>query len=88
MPRCRTKRRAGWPAIIQRIPVGFWCADGNSKLVESRTYNLRRLNLRSSIQDFRQDPQHRWIDFPLIVFRVLFPIPQTESERFISACAD
>src|SRR2546430_15110813 len=62
-----------------RRPVALVaCGD----LVEGRVRNLVRLNLRCSVHHLRQARQHLRIDVAVIVVRVLFPIPQTDRNRF------
>src|SRR2546421_5882032 len=51
-------------------------------LVEGRVRNLVGLNLRCSLNHLRQARQHLRIDVAAIVVRVLFPIPQTDRNRF------
>ncbi len=62
--------------------------DASSDLVEGRVGNLIGLNLRSSLNNFRQGLQHCWIGFAGISFRVLFLVPQTDSHRFRSVWDD
>src|SRR6266566_6133991 len=50
--------------------------------VEGRVRNLVGLNLRCSLNHLRQARQHPRIDVAAIVVRVLFPIPQTDRNRF------
>src|SRR5213596_3576860 len=52
------------------------------ELVEGRVRNLVGLNLRCSLNHLRQARQHLRIDVAVIVVRVLFPIPQTDRNRF------
>src|SRR5713226_3671533 len=52
-------------------------------LVEGRVANLIGFNLRSSLNDSRQDLHHFWIGPAVVSFRVLCPVPQTNSERFL-----
>src|SRR3989442_6571 len=51
-------------------------------LVEGRVRHLVGLNLRCSINRLRECRQHLRIDVAVIVVRVLFPIPQTDRNRF------
>src|SRR2546430_5185106 len=51
-------------------------------LVEGRVRHLVGLNLRCSLNHLRQARQHLRIDVAVIVVRVLFPIPQTDRNRF------
>src|SRR5256885_17069352 len=51
-------------------------------LVEGRVRSLVGLNLRCSLNHLRQARQHLRIDVAAIVVRVLFPIPQTDRNRF------
>src|SRR3989441_1440912 len=51
-------------------------------LVEGRVRNLVGLNPRCSLNHLRQTRQHLRIDVAAIVVRVLFPIPQTDRNRF------
>src|SRR6266498_475298 len=50
--------------------------------VEGRVRNLEGLNRRCSLNYLRQARQHLRIDVAAIVVRVLFPIPQTDRNRF------
>src|SRR3989475_11851007 len=50
--------------------------------VEGRVRTLVGLNLRCSLNHLRQARQHLRIDVTAIVVRVLFPIPQTDRNRF------
>src|SRR5881392_3159946 len=59
-----------------------WALVACGDLVEGRVRNLVRLNLRRSLHDLRQARQHLRIDVAVIVVRVLFPIPQTDRNRF------
>src|SRR5437899_4953335 len=51
-------------------------------LVEGRVRHLVGLNLRCSLNHLRQGRQHLRINVAVIVVRVLFPIPQTDRNRF------
>src|SRR5712691_6815542 len=51
-------------------------------LVEGRVRHLVGRNLRCSLNHLRQARQHLRIDVAVIVVRVLFPIPQTDRNRF------
>src|SRR6266568_7679756 len=51
-------------------------------LVEGRVRHLVGLNLRCSLNHLRQGRQHLWINVAVIGVRVLFPIPQTDRNRF------
>src|SRR5256885_10439823 len=59
-----------------------WTLVACGDLVEGRVRNLVRLNLRCSLHYLRQARQHLRIDVAVIVVRVLFPIPQTDRNRF------
>src|SRR2546422_1784698 len=60
--------------------------DGLSRgdLVPGRVRNLRRLNLRSSLNHFRHRLQHVWIGSATVRLRVLFLLPQTDCDRFLA----
>src|SRR5882724_13039125 len=51
-------------------------------LVEGRVRHLVGVNLRCSLNHLRQARQHLRIGVAVIVVRVLFPIPQTDRNRF------
>src|SRR6266568_23610 len=53
-------------------------------LVESRVANLIDLHLRSPVHHFREGLQHCWIGVAAVSFRVLFSVPQTDSQRLRS----
>src|SRR2546429_7195895 len=50
--------------------------------MEGRVRHLIGRNLRCSLNHLRQARQHLRIDVAVIVVRVLFPIPQTDRNRF------
>src|SRR3989442_12164959 len=70
-----TDRNYEWPhRPVALVPCG--------DLVEGRVRNLEGLNRRCSLNHLRQARQHLRIDVAAIVVRVLFPIPQTDRNRF------
>src|SRR6266516_3185199 len=69
------------PELRAAAPTGrvlVACGD----LVEGRVRDLEGLNRRCSLNHLRQARQHLRIDVAAIVVRVLFPIPQTDRNRF------
>src|SRR5438876_12144938 len=93
--RSRTRKRRGLgrpPSQNNRSPVkragatsgraDRWALVACGDLVEGRVRNLVGLNLRCSLDHLRQARQHLRIDVAAVVVRALFPIPQTDRNRF------
>src|SRR6266436_9168756 len=73
-----------WAAPPERkgLPALGCCGSGD--LVEGRVGNVVGFNLWSSLNHSRQDLRHLGIGSPVVCFRDLSVIPQTDSERFRS----
>src|ERR1700739_517742 len=56
----------------------------SSGLSQGRVGNLKVLDLRSTVDHFRQRLQHFWIAAAEIGFRILFLVPKTDSHPFRS----
>src|SRR5712691_7552893 len=95
-PALRTRKKGGLfgrPPSLNR-PVGLETTGATSGRtdrsalvpcgdpVEGRVRNLEGRNRRCSLNHLRQTRQYLRIDVAAIVVRVLFPIPQTDRNRF------
>src|SRR5213594_499936 len=78
----KTGRSGNRPELRAAGPTGRPHLVACTDLVEGRVRNLVGLNLRCSLNHLRQARQHLRIDVAAIVVRVLFPIPQTDRNRF------
>src|SRR6266849_9606514 len=73
-----------WPAPSERKDLPALGCYGNGDLVEGRVGNLIGVNLGSSLNHSRQDLCYFWIGSAVVSFRVLWCVPQADSERFCS----
>src|ERR1700680_3919501 len=63
-------------------------ADVSRDFVEGRISNLIGVNLRRSLNNFPESLEQYWIGIAAISVRVLFLIPQTDSDSFRSVWSD
>src|ERR1700674_4468427 len=80
----RLVRGADRPAPSERKDLPALGCYGNGDLVEGRVGNLIGFNLGSSLNHSRQGLCYFWIGSAVVSFRVLWCVPQADSERFCS----
>src|SRR2546426_5271626 len=80
--RCRAGADLAAPCERKDLPVLGCYGDGD--LVEGRVGNLIGFNLWSSLNHSRQDLRYFCIGLAVVSFRVLWCVPEADSERFCS----
>src|SRR6202521_6159350 len=84
LPLRPTSEGADWPAPSERKDLPALGCYRNGDLVEGRVGNLIGFNLGSSLNHFRQDLCYFGIGSAVVSVRVLWCVPQADSERFCS----